>query len=248
MVHAMRTGSLWLTGTGCAVLLGALVSCSATSPTPAPSTTRASASAAPSTSIETPFTPGPSDVNLPAPPMPSTPAASAAGGLTEKTLPAPPGWKPVVAAGGPDEGYIGNGTAARARDPRYAAYEILAIGCAPVTRADWTDPTGALEVELGNGSQQGFGEALQFATAANATTWFTVWKQQLTACTDVPNVTIVTQGPNRLIGRRDYGSGESYAELALVEGRLIRLYILADPQQQLNSTTVQQFADTLAGE
>ena len=43
--------------------------------------------------------------------------------------------------GGDEEGFLGNGTWVHARDPRYAAQDVIAVGCAAVTRDDYADPT-----------------------------------------------------------------------------------------------------------
>ena len=82
---------------------------------------------------------------LPPPAEPTKPAPTRAGPLTAASLPIPRGWRTVVRAGGPEEGYEGNGTWVHGRDPRYAALDVISIGCAAVTRDDYRDPIHALE-------------------------------------------------------------------------------------------------------
>ena len=54
---------------------------------------------------------------LPPPPPPSGPAPSTAGGLSDRSLPIPSGWRTAVLDGGDEEGFRGNGTWVHARDP-----------------------------------------------------------------------------------------------------------------------------------
>ena len=69
-----------------------------------------------------------------------------AGSLTAESLPIPDGGgETAVLEGSDEEGFEGNGTWVHARDPRYAAQDVITLGCATVTRDDYTDPVAALE-------------------------------------------------------------------------------------------------------
>ena len=119
-----------------------------------------------------------------APPPPTGPAPSTAGELTAAALPVPKGWKTVALDGGEEEGFEGNGTWVHERDPRYAAADVIGVGCAPVTRDDYTDPVAALEGNYeGKGGRPGVGLAMQFADAEAATRYFTLYRNQVQACT-----------------------------------------------------------------
>jgi len=84
------------------------------------------------------------EATLPEPPPPSRPAPSTAGRLTAADLPVPAGWRTVARKGGVEEGFQGNGTWVHARDPRYAALEVVSLGCADISRAGFPDPVSAL--------------------------------------------------------------------------------------------------------
>ncbi|GAA1396209.1 hypothetical protein GCM10009599_23460 [Luteococcus peritonei] len=148
----------------------------------------------------------------------------------------------MVQKGSIEEGFLGNGTPAHARDPRYAAYEIMSVGCAEVKRDSWTDPTHALEVSLAKGPAKGMAEAMVFADAQQARTWFTQWTAQLKACegSSNPKTTASSTTADSWIGRRSYGSADGWAEVGAVMDNTVRLYLLADPDGAI--TTQQQQA------
>lgn len=219
-------GALTLVG---ALAFLALVGCtggSASSPSPSSGTTDG-ATPAGAASSDAPFSPGPSDVDLPAPSEASTPAASTAGRLSTASFPLPTGWKPVADGGGAEKGYLGNGTPAHARDPRYAAYELMAVGCATVKRSTWTDPTAALEVTLAKGQAKGVADALEFSTAQQASAWFGLWKEQVQACRSGNDPRTTGSGDaTSWVGTRSYAGGDSWSETAAVTGSTVRLYAL----------------------
>ena len=94
---------------------------------------------------------------LPPPPAATAPAPSTAGRLSATALPVPAGWQTVARPGGAEEGFRGNGTWVHARDPRYAALDAITVGCADITRDDYTDPTAALEGNYRKGANDGVG-------------------------------------------------------------------------------------------
>ncbi|MFL6028309.1 MAG: hypothetical protein ACJ72G_13205 [Friedmanniella sp.] len=198
------------------------------SPTPTPSTSTSAASAAPATPSELPE---PTTTNtLPPPPKPSAPAPSTAGDLDAAELPVPAGWRTAALKGGSEEGFRGNGTWVHARDPRYAAQDVITIGCADVTRDDYPDPVAALE---GNYTDRrgapGVGLALDFADAGAATRYWTRYAEQVRACEtlDDPVHTEVVLAGDALVDRRTYPDGE-WTEIGRRVGRRVTLLILSD--------------------
>lgn len=234
---------------GVVALIGVLSGCSGsgasgpTGPTPpapsvgasapsssAASTTSAAATPSPTTS---PSISEPTTTNtLPAPPEPTKAAASTAGNLGASALPVPAGWHTVVEKGDQEEGYRGNGTWVHARDPRYAATDTITIGCAEVTRDNFTDPTRALEGSYENGSgQPGVGLAMQFGTAAAASHYLDLYRSQVSACTDPdgPMTATVLASPLGLIDHRTYPGGDDWTEVVKLDGRRVTLIALTDP-------------------
>lgn len=199
---------------------------SATSPVPTP------ARPAP----HTPSTPAePSDA-LPPPPEPTAPAPSTAGSLTAADLPVPAGWRTVARAGGEEEGYRGNGTWVHARDPRYAASDVVTLGCADVSRSDYADPVAALEGSYDRHGQPGVGLLLQFADAADAGRWWRVYGDQVRACQDAsdPVRTRLLDAGEGLMDRRTYPDGR-WTEVARQVGSRVTLVVLSDPRHQVST-------------
>lgn len=225
-----------------AVVTGVLTGCSSAdqnpvAPTTSGSPTGATASAAPSptpsattapTTAEPTISEPTTTNTLPPPPQPSKPAPSTAGSLSAGSLPVPAGWKTVARPGGAEEGYEGNGTWVHAKDPRYAAQDLITIGCAPVTRDDYPDPTAALEGSYVRKSAPGVGLVLQFADDAKATAFFARYVAQVRACTD-PDVVQATVVPSSagLIDRRTYPDGD-WTEVAARRGSRATFVVLND--------------------
>lgn len=225
------------------------IAATSTPPTATPSTSNAVASTS-ATSAGTPTaTPvGPSSQLIEAPSAPTAPAASTAGSLSLASLPVPAGWKAVAGEGGREDGYLGNGTPARARSAPHAAYEIMSVGCAEVDRSTWTDPIEALEVSLARGSSTGVAEVMTFKAPEQAGTWFAAFQEQLRACTTAtsPKVTPGTTTATTWAGRRSYGAGDDWAEVGAVTGTVVRLYLLQDPGQQFGQPAQQKLLGQLA--
>ena len=139
-------------------------------------------------------------------------------------------------AGGSEEGYLSNGTWVHARDPRYAANDVLTLGCAEVTRDDYADPTHALEGTYAKGKgQAGIGLVLQFGTASTARDFYTRYLQQVSACrgTDGPVMTTVLGSRLGLIDRRSYPDGD-WTEVGALDGSRLTLVILNDPGHRIS--------------
>jgi hypothetical protein len=179
---------------------------------------------------------------LPPPPAVTRPAPSSAGELTADSLPAPPGWRTIARKGGVEEGYKGNGTWVHARDPRYAASDVISLGCTEVTRDDYADPTGALEgTYTKNKGDAGVGLALQFASSSKAAAFFDLYVRQVRACRGAaaPLQAEVIASDLGLIDRRSYPDGE-WTEVARQQGSRVTLVILSDPGHRI--TTAQSEA------
>ncbi len=184
---------------------------------------------------------------LPPPPPPTGPAPSTAGELTAAALPVPKGWKTVALDGGEEEGFEGNGTWVHERDPRYAAADVIGVGCAPVTRDDYTDPVAALEGNYeGKGRRPGVGLAMQFADAEAATRYFTLYRNQVQACTtsDGSVRTELITGVDGLADHRTYDDGE-WTEIGRQTGNRVVLVILADPGHKIDRAAAQAILDQI---
>jgi hypothetical protein len=154
-----------------------------------------------------------------------------------------------VREGGDDEGFYGNGTWVHARDPRYAAQDVIAVGCAGVTRDDYTDPTAALEGNYINRSGgPGVGLALEFADEQAAIRFFDLYRGQVQACTttDQPVHTTILSGTGGLVDRRTYPDSK-WTEIAERNGRLITLIILSDPGHAMSKVSAQRVLDQIDG-
>jgi hypothetical protein len=183
------------------------------------------------------------------PPPPSGPAPSTAGGLSAMSLPIPSGWQTAALEGGDEEGFLGNGTWVHARDPRYAARDVIALGCAAVTRDDYTDPTAALEGNYRNRSgDPGIGLVLEFDDDQAATDYFELYRRQVQSCTksDGPVRTRILSGVGGLVDRRIYPDSK-WTEIAERNDRRITLIILSDASQAVSKASAQRILDQIHG-
>jgi hypothetical protein len=186
---------------------------------------------------------------LPPPPPPGGPAPSTAGGLSAMSLPIPSGWQTAALEGGDEEGFLGNGTWVHARDPHYAAQDVIALGCAAVTRDDYTDPTAALEGNYRNRSgDPGIGLVLEFDDDQAATDYFELYRSQVQSCTksDEPVHTRILSGVTGLVDRRIYPDSK-WTEIAERNDRRITLIILSDPSQAISKVSAQRILDQIHG-
>jgi hypothetical protein len=179
---------------------------------------------------------------LPPPAEPTKPAPTRAGPVTAASLPIPRGWRTVVRAGGPEEGYKGNGTWVHGRDPRYAALDVMSIGCAAVTRDDYRDPVHALEGTYRSAAgAPGVGLVLQFAGSAAASGFFDLYRGQVAACehTDDPVRTTIVPSQAGLIDRRRSPDGD-WTEVAKISGTRLTMIILSDPGHKISTGAAEQ--------
>ena len=241
----MRSRAGWLLATS---VLAVLPGCTSPPATPGPSPSPAgpaSGTSAPSTPTATPAAsspsvstvPEPTTTNtLPPPPAPTRAAPSTAGDLTAGSLPVPDGWRRVVRKGGQEEGYLGNGTWVHARDPRYAAYDVITIGCAQVTRDDYRDPSSALEGTYDRKGRPGIGLVLEFRTGSEASAYFALYRSQAAAChgSSAPVQIQILPSSGGLVDRRTYPDGD-WTEVGKLVDRRVTLIILSDPGHEIST-------------
>ncbi len=106
-------------------LLAGVTGCSGSDDAPSPAASTTAGAVAES--------PGAGGADRPDGPPPMTVPATRSGPLTSDNLPSAPdlgrGWKAYADPGDPAEGYLGNGTPFRERDPRQVADSIVPLGC-----------------------------------------------------------------------------------------------------------------------
>ncbi len=230
-----------------------LAACSTASPTPAPASTGSSpavpatptagasptvrsTAATPTPRESAPTVVEPTTTNtLPPPPRPSRPAPSTAGELSATSLPVPAGWKTIARPGGAEDGYQGNGTWVHGRDPRYAAHDVITLGCADVTRDDYPDPRAALEGSYTKKQgDAGIGLVLQFDSVEKASAYWRVYRDQVSACTagDGPVSVRLVKSDAGLIDQRTYPDGD-WTEVGQRAGARVTLIILTDPGHRI---------------
>jgi hypothetical protein len=155
----------------------------------------------------------------------------------------------AVLDGGDEGGFRGNGTWVHARDPRYAAQDVIAIGCAAVTRDDYTDPIAALEGNYQNRSgASGIGLALEFNDDQAASRYFDLYRSQVQACTgrDQPVHTTIVSGVSGLVDRRTYPDSE-WTEIVERDGPRITLIILSDTRHAISKASARRILDQIHG-
>ena len=154
----------------------------------------------------------------------------------------PPGWRTVALPGGDEEGYRGNGTWVHARDARYAAQAVVTLGCAPVTRDDYTDPAAALEGNYRDRhARPGVGLVLEFRSADAAAHFFSLIVAQVQACTTrtEPIHTAIVPSSAGLIDRRTYPDGD-WTEMGRRVDRRVTLVILSDPGHTMTTSAAER--------
>ncbi len=159
------------------------------------------------------------------------PAALESGPLSPANLPDPAslgrGWQRYVEAGGEEEGWLGNGTYARARDPHEAANGVLPLGCA--SRPELTLPVATHALQGSYRSVTGSAASvvvLQFDSPKQARRYFEGLRNLLAACgqADGPAgvaVDLTARGADFTTAVRRYGHAGSWEEVdALVGDRV----------------------------
>lgn len=135
-----------------------------------------------STPVATPEAPT-SQEAVPEPQLPTGPAATTSGKLTEKSLVIPEGWEPIANPGSVEDGYVGNGTWVHEVDPVLRGAGTLAVGCIeePPDLSEML-PVGALEGTLDRDGAPGITLAFEFADADAAQQFYRTWLTQAEAC------------------------------------------------------------------
>lgn len=124
---------------------------------------------------------------------------------------------------------------------------MIGVGCAPVTRDDYTDPVAALE---GNYASKrgapGVGLALQFADQDAARRYFDLYREQVEACTTKahPVRTTMITGVDGLADRRRYDDGE-WTEVGRQAGARVILVILSDPGGKIDREAAHAILDQI---
>ena len=188
---------------------------------PVPSPTRA---ASPETTSGS-ASPEPSTSDAPGPDALETPA-SRSGRLSRRDFPRPaalgPGWAFFVDPGDSEEGYLGNGTPALARDPGEIVQTAVPFGCARATAMP--RPDHALEVDYRVRGVRVVAIRSQFADPATARAFLAGRRANLRACVGVDGGAV---GPY-VTPVRGYGAGitvngrtqqsDPWTELAVLDG------------------------------
>jgi hypothetical protein len=136
-----------------------------------------------------------------------------------------------------------------ARDPRYAAQDVISLGCILVTRDDYTDPSAALEGNYKNHSgDRGIGLVLQFPDEQAATTYFDLYRKQIHSCNKKGQPVRITilAGVDGLVDRRSYPDSE-WTEIAERNGSRITLIILNDPGHAITKASAQRILNQITG-
>jgi hypothetical protein len=161
------------------------------------------------------------------------------GRLSRRDFPRPrelgAGWAYVVDPGDTEEGYLGNGTPALARDPGEIVQTAVPFGCA--RRTPMPRPTHALEVDYATGGTKVVAIRSQFADATTARSFFGGRSANLRACVGVdggavgPYVSdIRAYGAGVLVNGRTQQS-DPWTELAVLDGDSV---VLVAAQSRIN--------------
>jgi hypothetical protein len=153
----------------------------------------------------------------------------------------PTGWRTVARKGSSEEGYQGNGTWVHARDPRYAAHDVVTLGCTEVTRDDYPDPVAALEgtYKTKKGGA-GVGLVLQFSNQQRARTFFEVYLKQIRACNQ-PNgpvlIKVIPSSAGLIDQRTDpVDPTNDWTEVGLMKDQRVTLVVLTDQGHKRSRT------------
>ena len=169
----------------------------------------------------------------------ATPPARS-GDLGQDDLPQPEdlgdGWAYRVDLGNPEDGYLGSGEPATARDPAAVLAAMTPLGCQPV---ELPMPQRALEVTYEReGSVPGVALVLQFANEGEAASFFATHADVIRGCVGGRRVDVRVEldvdDPQRFVSTRTEQLGEtpSWVEGMTVTGNEVTLIAVADPTQR----------------
>lgn len=144
------------------------------------------------------------DVTAANSPGPETPGTTS-GPLQQSHLPSPselgPRWSYRVDPGSVEDGYVGSGAPAIAREPAEVVAALTPLGCRP---ADLPLPAHALEVTYQRGATPGVGLLLEFDDSSTAQRFFTVHTDALRSCLERNRVNgrLAIDGPSSFVSVR----------------------------------------------
>ncbi len=169
--------------------------------------------------------------------LPSGPPDSRSGDLGQEDLPPPSdlgrGWEYRVDKGSAEEGYLGSGEPAIARDPADVLAAITPLGCRP---GQLPMPEAALEVTYTRRDLPGVGLLLQFADDDAAGRFFTEHAGVLQRCSTNggANVSIEQRTDDLLVTTRveQLGGTPAWTEGVGLRGAEVMLIAVADPSDR----------------
>jgi hypothetical protein len=169
--------------------------------------------------------------------------APTSGDLGQDDLPAPEDlgrdWKYRVDLGNAEDGYVGSGEPATARDPETVMAALTPLGCRPVPLPT---PTRALEVTYERGQTPGVGLILQFVDGSTAAQFFNSHADGLRRCVGAPriDVEILRDAPGTFVSTRTEELGETptWVEGMTVTANEVTLIAVADPSKRGVSAVV----------
>ena len=154
-------------------------------------------------------------------------------GLTAASLPVRRAGERWRSPGGDEEGFEGNGTWVHARDPRYAAQDVITLGCATgdprrLRRSRLRPWRATTRSERG---RPGIGLVLEFATSPTPAASSTLYTRSGAA--PAPSATgrcgrRSSPSVDGLVDRRTYPDSD-WTEIGRQTGRRVTLIILTDP-------------------
>ena len=170
----------------------------------------------------------------PAPAEPIDRPSSRVGDLGQEDLPEPAdlghGWGYRVDHGNPEDGYVGSGQPATAREPKSVLAAITPLGCRP---GDLPRPESALEVTYAKGKLPGVALVLRFGDDQMAGHFFAEHSRVLTRCVGSRGVDMVVEAASdRLIvttRTEQLGDTPVWTEGVGRRGDEVMLVAVADP-------------------
>ena len=159
--------------------------------------------------------------------------ASRVGDLRQDDLPAPAdlgrGWDYRIDHGNAEDGYLGSGEPATAREPESVLAAITPLGCRPGTLPI---PASALEVTYAKGNVPGVGLVLRFDDEQTAARFFSAHAGVLTRCVGSKGVDLVVKerSGDLLVTTRAEQLGETprWTEGVGLQGNEVMLIAVAD--------------------
>jgi hypothetical protein len=170
----------------------------------------------------------------------TAPPPATAGPLSAHNLPAPEklgaGWKTYVDPGGAEEGFLGNQTWTRRREPHQAAYEALPLGCAgQLPSGSLPVPQYALQGAYRSADDKpGTALLLRFTDPGKASAYRAGYQARMAACGEGGDLSVKqlwTEDTAAAAVRRYAGDeAEQYVDVSVVRGSTVALLAAASAQ------------------